>query len=40
VILPIVAIYRKHHGRPFAARIVALMLITMRRRAAAQTSGR
>jgi len=29
VVLPIVAIYRKYYGTPFALRIVALMLVTM-----------
>jgi uncharacterized protein len=29
IVLPIVAIYRKYYGRRFAARIVALMLVTM-----------
>jgi hypothetical protein len=29
VILPIVAIYRKYYGRAFAARLVALLLVTM-----------
>jgi uncharacterized protein len=29
IVLPIVAIYRKYYGRGFAARIVALMLLTM-----------
>jgi uncharacterized membrane protein YraQ (UPF0718 family)/YHS domain-containing protein len=29
VILPIIAIYRKYYGGPFALRIVALMLVTM-----------
>jgi uncharacterized membrane protein YraQ (UPF0718 family) len=29
IVLPIVAIYRKYYGRRFAARIVALMLLTM-----------
>jgi uncharacterized protein len=29
IVLPIVAIYRKYYGTPFALRIVALMLVTM-----------
>jgi uncharacterized membrane protein YraQ (UPF0718 family) len=29
IVLPIVAIYIKYYGRPFALRIVALMLVTM-----------
>jgi uncharacterized protein len=29
IVLPIVAIYRKYYGGPFAARIVALMFVTM-----------
>jgi hypothetical protein len=29
IILPLVAIYRKYYGRAFAARMVALMLVTM-----------
>ena len=29
IVLPIIAIYRKYYGRRFAARIVALMLLTM-----------
>jgi uncharacterized membrane protein YraQ (UPF0718 family) len=29
IVLPIVAIYRKYYGWPFAARIVSLMLVTM-----------
>jgi uncharacterized membrane protein YraQ (UPF0718 family) len=29
IVLPIIAIYRKYYGRRFAARIVALMLVTM-----------
>jgi uncharacterized protein len=29
VVLPIVAIYRKYYGTPFALRITALMLVTM-----------
>jgi uncharacterized membrane protein YraQ (UPF0718 family)/YHS domain-containing protein len=29
IVLPIIAIYRKYYGTPFALRIVALMLVTM-----------
>ncbi len=29
IVLPIIAVYRKYYGTPFALRIVALMFVTM-----------